>query len=254
MLEYYNKQVDSDTNYEIINFILSNFSKIEAMSTQEIADKTFVSKATITRFVRKFGYKDFSSFKKEMYKVYHNDLNSAFRTSNEQLSLIETYPEKFIASYTESICEAIKDSASLFDYSKIDKLIDSLLNKKSGIFAYNQSLIFGKEIQTDFLIKNKVILIGETYEKQKEIAQSLDNESVALIFSNYGNYFKEYSEIIDLLIQNKVQLILVTLNYSAPILVNFDEVITLSSKRFSDVGGYPLKLFTEYLVRRVMVK
>ena len=253
ILEYYNNATVKDTNWEIIRFLLSNLSNIENMSITEIADNTFVSKATITRFVRKFGYSNFQEFKQDIYNTYHNDLNASFRTSNQQLELLKHKPEVFLETYTESICEAIKDSTQLLDLDKIDTLINSLLTRQSAIFAFNQPLTYAKEIQKDFLIKGKLISVGETFIKQKQIAERLDKQSTAVIFSNYGNYFKDYQQIIDIVIQNEVQLILVTLNYSSPLLINFDEVIVLSSKRFSDVGVYPLKLFTEYVVRRLMV-
>lgn len=195
----------------------------------------------------------FMIFKKEIHELYHEDLNSSLRTSNKQLNIIKNNPETFMETYTNSICEALKDTFELLDYKKIDCLISSLLSQKSAIFAFNQSINYAKEIQKDFLLKNKIIMVGETADKQKEIAGNLDNNSVALILSNYGNYFKDHNEIVDILINNNVKMILVTLSYSSPLLVNFDEIITLSSKRFTDVGGYPLKLFTEYLVRRLMV-
>lgn len=72
--------------------------------------------------------------------------------------------------------------------------------------------------------------------------------------SNYGNYFSEYKEIKDILIQNNVPIILITLNYHSPQLLNFKDIIYLSSQPFTSVGSYPMKLFTEYLVRRLRVK
>lgn len=62
MIEYYNKKNEKNTNYEIIDYILSNLPRIDTLSTKEIAEKTFVSKATITRFIRTFGYDSFYDF------------------------------------------------------------------------------------------------------------------------------------------------------------------------------------------------
>ena len=53
---------------------------------------------------------------------------------------------------------------------------------------------------------------------------------------------------------NNVPIILITLNYHSPQLLNFKDIIYLSSQPFTSVGSYPMKLFTEYLVRRLRVK
>ena len=90
--------------------------------------------------------------------------------------------------------------------------------------------------------------------KAIEIAKSLTKNDLAIIMSNYGNYFSEYKEIKDILIQNNVPIILITLNYHSPQLLNFKDIIYLSSQPFTSVGSYPMKLFTEYLVRRLRVK
>ena len=38
-------------------------------------------------------------------------------------------------------------------------------------------------------MKNKIIYVGESYSKQLEIAKSLTKNDLAIIMSNYGNYF-----------------------------------------------------------------
>lgn len=254
MVDYYNKTTKKDTYYEIINYVLTHINIINKMPIAKIAEETYVSESTITRFVRKFGYKDFNSFKTSIYEKYHNDLNSSFRMRNEQLFTLEKKPETFLKDYGDAICEAIQDTVNTFDYLKIDLLIDDIMYHDCAIFAYNQPLTHAKEIQNDFIIKNKLIQVGETYDKQLQIASTLNKNSIAIILSNYGNYFNEHQEIVNTLIKNKVPIILVTLNYSSPKLFNFKTVIHLSSKSFSEVGGYPMKLFSEYIVRRLMVK
>ena len=104
------------------------------------------------------------------------------------------------------------------------------------------------------MVNQEIIYVGESYSKQLEIAKSLTKNDLAIIMSNYGNYFSEYKEIKDILIQNNVPIILITLNYHSPQLLNFKDIIYLSSQPFTGVGSYPMKLFTEYLVRRLRVK
>lgn len=254
MVNYYNNCIEKDTNYQIIEFILKHIDVIDRMSITQIADETFVSKPTITRFIRKFGYKDYDDFKKSIYKTYHKNFNSSFRLTNDQMYVLEKHPELFLKEYAESICAAINDFQEHFNYVKADFLIDEMMSKECGIFAYNQPLECAKEIQYDFFMKNKIIHVGESYEKQLEIAHSLTKKDLAIIMSNYGNYFDEYQDIKNTLVQNEVPIVLVTLNYHSPQSLNFKDIIYLSSKPFTAVGNYPMKLFTEYLVRRLRTK
>lgn len=254
MVQYYNNCIEPDTNHVIIEYILKHIDIIDTLPISKIADETFVSKSTITRFVRKFGYKDFNDFRLSIYKFYHNNWNSSFRMSNNQLLSLQMKPELFLNEYAQAICDAIEDMKNIFDYRKVDFLIDEIMSKNCAIFAYNQPLLCAKEIQNDFLIKNKIIQVGESIEKQLSIAQSLTSHDLAIIMSNYGNYFNEYPQIINTLIQQHVPIILITLNYHSPQSLNFKDTIYLSTKSFSEVGGYPMKLFTEYLVRRLIVK
>ena len=254
MVKYYNTCENKDTNYQIIEYILKHIDTINNMAITQIAEETYVSKPTITRFVRKFGYKDYDDFKKSIYNTYHKNFNSSFRLTDNQMYVLEKEPKKFLDEYADSICDAINDFKNYFDYTKIDFLIDEMMSKKCGIFAYNQPLNCAMEIQNDFFMKNKIIYVGESYSKQLEIAKSLTKNDLAIIMSNYGNYFSEYKEIKDILIQNNVPIILITLNYHSPQLLNFKDIIYLSSQPFTSVGSYPMKLFTEYLVRRLRVK
>lgn len=47
-------------------------------------------------------------------------------------------------------------------------------------------------------------------------------------------------------------MILITQNYSSMKEFNFEEIIYLLSKRYSRIGNYPLRIFSEYILRRFM--
>ena len=48
-----------DTNYNIAWYVVRNFSKITDMSINELADKCYVSPATISRFCKSLGYENY---------------------------------------------------------------------------------------------------------------------------------------------------------------------------------------------------
>lgn len=150
MVKYYNTCENKDTNYQIIEYILKHIDTINNMAITQIAEETYVSKPTITRFIRKFGYKDYDDFKKSIYNTYYKNFNSSFRLTDNQMYVLEKEPKKFLDEYADSICDAINDFKNHFDYTKIDFLIDEMMSKECGIFAYNQPLNCAMEIQNDF--------------------------------------------------------------------------------------------------------
>ena len=79
--------------------------------------------------------------------------------------VLEKEPKKFLDEYADSICDAINDFKNHFDYTKIDFLIDEMMSKECGIFAYNQPLNCAMEIQNDFFMKNKIYFCSHTFEQ-----------------------------------------------------------------------------------------
>lgn len=96
MVKYYNTCENKDTNYQIIEYILKHIDTINNMAITQIAEETYVSKPTITRFIRKFGYKDYDDFKKSIYNTYYKNFNSSFRLTDNQMYVLEKEPKKFL--------------------------------------------------------------------------------------------------------------------------------------------------------------
>lgn len=242
-----------ETDARLLRFVLGNIQTIGSYTVQDIADKTFVSKATVTRFVRKHGFSDFEDFKRQAIDFAHEDIRSALRMNDRQLAQIKREPEAFLSSYAESIANAVCNTAEHLETGFVDRLIQRMALHHTALFAFDQTLLCAQEIQKDFLRKGRILEVGSTHALQLQIAKGLDPNSFALVLSSYGNYFDTHRDILDALRERAVPTTLVTCSYSGPLLVNFEEVLTLTPQGFSDAGGYPMRLFSEFLVRRLAV-
>ena len=253
LLSYYNNQDNNQTYYRIIDYILHNLDKMEELSINELAEKTFTSPATITRFIHHFGYDKYASFRKEIKERNNPNLKSKFKLRESDINNLKDNPKLFIESYAQEVSNSISDISSTLDIKQIDRFLVRLYEtKKIAFFGYDDSINIAKELQTGFLARKKVIEVAENFEKQIEIVNNYDESCLVVIIPSYGNYFDYYNDIYDQLVLKKIPMILITQNYSSMKEFNFEEIIYLLSKRYSRIGNYPLRIFSEYILRRFM--
>lgn len=251
LLSYYNNRDNNQTYYRIIEYILHNIDKMNSLSITEFAEKTFTSPATITRFIHHFGYDKYSVFRKEVENLNNSNLKSTLKLRESDINNLKDNPELFINNYVEEVINSISDVSSTLDLKQIDRFLLRLSKTKNvAFFGYDDSINIAKELQIGFLARKKIVEVAESYEKQIEIVDNYDKSCLIVVISSYGNYFDHYADIYDRLVQRGIPMILVTQNYSSMKEFNFEEIIHLLSKRYSRIGNYPLRIFSEYIIRR----
>ena len=58
-----NNSQQGDIDYTICNYIKMNLKEVAFMSIEELARKSYVSKAKISKFIKKLGYDNYIAFK-----------------------------------------------------------------------------------------------------------------------------------------------------------------------------------------------
>ena len=251
LLSYYNNQDNNNTYYRIVDYILHNLDKITNLSITELAENTFVSTATITRFIHYLGYDNYALFRKEFQTLKNVNLNSFFKLRTSDVDNLKDNPQLFIDSYTLEVCKSISDVSSTLDLHQIDHFLLRLSSTNNIAFlGYGDSITIAKDIQLGFLARKKVVEVGENHEKQLEIVNNYDISCLVVLISSYGNYFNHYDDIYNKLVQKRIPMILITQNYTSMKQFDFEETIYLTSERYPTIGNYPLRIFSEYVVRR----
>ena len=84
MVAYYNTELERDTRYEVISFLLSQLGKLDQLSMSDVARETYVSKSTVSRLVRRFDFESYDEFLDEMHGFMGQDLAVTLQVSQAQ--------------------------------------------------------------------------------------------------------------------------------------------------------------------------
>ena len=253
MVAYYNTELERDARYEVIVYLLSHLGELDKLSMSDVARETYVSKSTVSRLVRRFGFESYDEFLDEMRQFVEQDIAVTLQVNKAQKELLEEKPLKFLSDYVDEICAALMQLKELVSQDDVDELIARSLSVDTAFFATDKPLAMARDLQTAYLLAGKLVQVGETRQKRRQIASELPEGSLAIVFSNYGRYVDGNRLMFEDLRRRGVTLCLVTLCYDGPNLLLFDKVISLSKGGFTSVGGFPMRVFIEFMVRRLLL-
>ncbi|KAF1303010.1 MurR/RpiR family transcriptional regulator [Candidatus Enterococcus willemsii] len=253
LYSYFNTENSQSTYYKLTEFVLENVKRLPELSISDFAEATFVSKATITRFIHFIGFENYHEFKKYFRRLNSNSRLSFLKLTNHEVNQIKDFPADFLQQYTQQIIQAIQDTAQTMNLEEIDLLVQAVNKAEHVAFlGYSDSNIIAKDIQLGCLAIGKKIEVAESSEKFSDIVTRFSEQDLIVILSNYGNFFNHYQSFYDLLLTKNIPLVLVTQNYSSMDSFRFQQTIYLTTKRQLNIGNYPMRIFSEYFVRRMM--
>ena len=251
IVDYYDIECDRGTDYRIAEYLLQHVDELERLSTDDIAHGTYVSKSTVSRFVRKHGFDSYDSFIESVRYFNHGNHQINLRLTNDEVTLVAAEPEDYFDAYIDKVCASLVDLKRAVDMADLEELIGLFRTRPAALFAYDQPMVLARELQLGLLRHGMVVQTGLTEPKRAQVAESLGEGSLAVFFSNYGSYINEHVEMVSALKQRGVTLWLITLCYAGPQALLFDKVVRLSPDAYSNAGIYPMKVLVEYLVRRL---
>lgn len=119
---------------QVANFFINNYDKSVYMSLREIAKASNVSDASVTRFIKKLGFKTFKSFQVEVAKSIN------LQTKNDLI-----YGEVMKGDSTSTICKKVfksniqimQDTLRILDFQLIEE-IASMIMKARNVLFYSQ--------------------------------------------------------------------------------------------------------------------
>ncbi|MGX6980108.1 MurR/RpiR family transcriptional regulator [Vagococcus elongatus] len=250
---YYNNESRESTHYVLIEFILHHIKELSTLSITEFADRTYVSKTTVSRFINFLGFDSYREFKKYFSSISRFSKNIFLRMSIAESQEIATDPEKFFVQYSDQVIDSIQDMQNTLDIQQVDELIHRVIRaQRVACLGYSDAQYIAKDIQLGCLTAGKVIDVAETQVKLDEILSMYSKEDLIIILSNYGNFFSHHKQSFRELLVKDIPLVLVTQNYNSMDSFSFDQTIYLTSNRHLNIGNYPMRIFSEYFVRRLM--
>lgn len=203
-------QYGGSSRRSIGEFILKEKADLHKYSLQEIADKTFTSKAAIVRFAQAVGFSGWKEFVKafveeQAYQAQHHtdiDANIPFTKDSRRKDIINQLCSLQV--------ESLLDTADLLDDAPLDECAALLLgSRRVAVFGLNPNLALAE------MFKRKMLSIGRQVELPNLgdvglLAHSLDKYDCAIIISYSGNTPTGALSVLPTLQQHHVPVIGIT--------------------------------------------
>lgn len=203
-------QYGGSSRRSIGEFILKEKADLHKYSLQEIADKTFTSKAAIVRFAQAVGFSGWKEFVKafveeQAYQAQHYtdiDANIPFTKDSRRKDIINQLCSLQV--------ESLLDTADLLDDAPLDECAALLLgSRRVVVFGLNPNLALAE------MFKRKMLSIGRQVELPNLgdvglLAHSLDKYDCAIIISYSGNTPTGALSVLPTLQQHHVPVIGIT--------------------------------------------
>lgn len=250
-LNYLNRKPRDNTYAKIIVFLLTHAKEVEHLTISQIADRCFVSPATMTRFCQFFGIASFAQLRESLIGMNAMKSHNGLRLKEKELKELKSDPKAFLLSYEEEIHRAMTDVIQTIDIEAIDQLLEAIHQAKEVILiGYSSTLELAKDIQTAFISNQKLLFVAETEEIQQSFVKQLNKDSMVLVISSYGTLLNKNTDLINEISNSPAMSVLFT-QHTQNILTNlFDESINVTTTNYVRIGNYPLNFFFDYFVRR----
>lgn len=251
--ECFNDGDPADVDYSIARYVLSHLDEVDRESMSTVAKDAAVSKSTLSRFVRRFGFDDYDDFLVAVREVTRADFPMILGMTPAQIGLISESPRGLLVDYVESICQALRQMAETVSLDDARNLIELLRTCRTVIIAQDEPLLVAREFQYQLLCEGVLAKVPGTEQKRLESMATVGEKSFVLVLSNYGNYVNSHEEELKAAKLRGATVWLVTLCHSAPNLFLFDRVVRLSPGGYSRAGSHPMWVYFEFLARLMHV-
>ena len=206
LIAVYNSLPSDNMMKSIIMNILKNLNKIEKMTIYDLSDFCYTSPASISRLVKKLGYKNFSYFQKDIL-----DGISHYEHHNRLLPM-ESIPED--QSFSEIFIYALKgmliEMQETLNMDEVRKLAENMHSCKSiCIFSYGNGMS-ETFLQSDIFVSGRACDLKYIYKDILERARTLTDRDYVLFIIPKCIEGMDADRIIDLIHEKGAKVCVVT--------------------------------------------
>lgn len=250
-LHYLNTNKRDATYSRIIIYLFNHLNEIRTLTITEIAERCFVSPATLTRFCRHFGISSFASLRESLIVLGTMKKHSGLRMKEQELTELKDDPKSYLASYGSEIITAVNDVLETIDIEQVDRILADIHQAGEVILiGYSATLELAKDLQTSFLLSQKLVFVGETEDTQQAFVEELSEKSIVIVISSYGSLLNRSSELMRKISDSPAKSILLTQHTQNTLTNQFDLSVNVTTTNYVRIGNYPLTFFLDYFVRR----
>lgn len=206
----------------IIDFILSNLDTASLMTIQEVAEKTTISIATISRLAKKLGFSSYQEMRLKMFESNQTSTEDFFLNVNRDDTYLDIANNSF---YTNKL--SLEETQSILTEDNLERAVKILAKANTcGIFGLGASQVIALSAYHRFARSSLDCTFVMDFHLQLLQAARLTPDDCILLVSHTGNN-KDALRIAEVAKQNNVPIVTITSNVASP-LAKISDVILVS--------------------------
>ncbi|MBO7703756.1 MAG: MurR/RpiR family transcriptional regulator [Solobacterium sp.] len=179
MLAILNWNDESDANFVLARYFLSNFHKIPEMSIYQVADDCYMSRSSVQRFIKTIGFDTFTAFKESVKDVFQHQQSFLSYTDHTD------FPE-YLAG---KVNDMINDINAMAKQQKLRRIAERIHDCRNFYVANAEdSSSSARSFQQQMLAMGKLVRLFTSANTEPELLNSLSEDDFLLTVSASGNY------------------------------------------------------------------
>lgn len=247
MINHCNTQLTNGNEYSIARAILNHVEKIDNMSLEVLANESNISQASVSRFIKKIGFKSYQDFRESLQKaVLELQLNRKFIHKDRFSKCTEV---ELVDQICQNSIDNIIETKQHIDIELIKHIVTLILKAPSVTFyGDDHALAIFYTLQLDLLANGVPSYLFKTKEAQSLHFEFLEEQSILLFFNVYEGFFSsEQKQYIQKAKQKKVVTVLFCQDDLKDKEEMFDYVITYGQPQSVNQGYYSLIALSQIL-------
>ncbi len=212
----------------LVTFLVEHPRETLELTPKELADKAYVSVATVYRLLTKANLTGFNELKIEIASSLRGDMIKVEVDPN--YPVLETDSEAAMLYRMSHLYQnTLDETVNIFDELSLKRSVALLSTAKViDVYASSSNLYFAKNFQFQFQEIGKVIQVPEEDYMQRLSAANSNEEHVAIVVS-YGGRGPTTQAVVELLKENNTPIILMTSTQDNPLAGVATEKLYLAS-------------------------
>ncbi len=231
-----NENEKEDSFFILAKYFLENYSQIGEMNIYDVADKCYVSRASVRRFCQYIGYENFKNLKGEV-----KDFDEQFE------DYIRPYDVPDFRTQLKSQIDGVFDEVNEnFTESHVGEIIDIIRNSRQVVFLASDTMNARvKNFQKFILLYGKnVRLVSDSF-MDEELLNSLTDKDIIIIVSASGIFANAAKNVVD---SCDAKNILITASKNQILNEYYEKIYNMTSTEYNDADALFMKYGTDYII------
>ena len=170
----------TETEKEILEYMVENLDALPKLSSRKLAEKTYTSPTTIVRFVKKLGYQNYNDFKYNIIsKLKNSDEESQIKVHEEALSVLNK-----VEKMQKEAMNDFKSKISIETFQEIINVCDQY--QYIDIIANDCNAILGKYALHYLSSLGKIVHVYHETNQQIYASMNVPTDHLVIIISKYA--------------------------------------------------------------------